>query len=341
MSASTTPIRVGAATLGSRICLVVIVLVIGALIVAPQWASRDWIRLLGEFCAYAALASLWNLLAGYAGLVSVGQQAFVGLGGYVLYALAIFLGINPLYTIPVAGLAAGLIAIPVAMLTFRLRGAYFAIGTWVVAEAFRLFAAQIASMGGGSGLSLPARIVIGIASNRAQREFIIFWVALALFLMVLGLIVLLLRSRYGLALTAIRDNEVAARSNGVDVGRIKLLVYVLVAAATGMVGAWIALEKLRISPDSAFDVNDWTALVIFMTVIGGLGSIEGPIIGCVIFFVMRETLSDLGSVYLMILGAVAIGVMLKAPKGIWGLIADRTGWQVIPLRRRVKLARPG
>jgi branched-chain amino acid transport system permease protein len=78
-----------------------------------------------------------------------------------------------------------------------------------------------------------------------------------------------------------------------------------------------------------------------MTVIGGLGSIEGPIIGCVIFFVMRETLSDLGSVYLMILGAVAIGVMLKAPKGIWGLIADRTGWQVIPLRRRVKLARPG
>ena len=330
-------IRVGSATLGSRICLGGLFVVAVALVLAPGWASRDWIRLLGEFCAYAALASLWNLLAGYAGLVSVGQQAFVGLGGYTLYALAIFLGVNPLLTIPAAGLAAAVIAVPVAMLTFRLRGAYFAIGTWVVAEAFRLFAAQLGSMGGGSGMSLPARLVLGIASSRAQREFIIYWVSLGLLLLVLGLTVWLLRSRYGLALTAIRDNEVAARSNGVEVGRIKLLVYVLVAAGTGMVGAWISLDNLRISPDSSFDVNDWTALVIFMTVIGGIGSIEGPIIGCVIFFVLRETLSDLGPVYLMMLGAVAIGVMLKAPKGIWGLVAERTGWQVIPLRRRVRL----
>jgi branched-chain amino acid transport system permease protein len=332
-----TEIRVGSATAATRFVLLALAVLAVALAAAPAWAERDWLRILGEFFAYAALASLWNLLAGYAGLVSVGQQAYVGLGGYLLYVLSVFVGLNPLLTIPLAGLAAGAVAVPVAMLTFRLRGAYFAIGTWVVAEVFRLLAAQIPAIGGGSGASLPARVVIGIAHSRAQRDFIFYWVAFALFVAVLGLVVLLLRSRFGLALTAIRDNEVAARSNGVEVGRVKLFVYVLVALATGMVGAWIFLQQLRVSPDSAFDVNQWTALVIFMTVIGGIGSVEGPILGCILYFIMRESLSELGSIYLMILGAVAIAVMLKAPKGIWGLVAERTGWQAIPLRRRVRV----
>ena len=152
---------------------------------------------------------------------------------------------------------------------------------------------------------------------------------------VLGAIVLLLRSRYGLALTAIRDNELAARSNGVDVVRTKLVVYVLTALGTAMVGALIFLQKLRISPDTAFSVNDWTAFVIFITVIGGIGRVEGPIIGTLIFFLLRQTLADLGSLYLLTLGIIAILVMLKAPKGLWGLLADRFGWQLFPLARRL------
>ena len=332
-----TAIRVGSATAATRYVLLCLLVLVLALAAAPYWAERDWLRILGEFFAYAALASLWNLLAGYAGLVSVGQQAYVGLGGYLLYSLSVFAGINPLLTIPIAGLAAGVLAVPIAMLTFRLRGAYFAIGTWVVAEVFRLLAAQIPAIGGGSGASIPARVVVGIARSRVMRDWIFYWIALALFVAVLGLIVLLLRSRFGLALTAIRDNEVAARSNGVEVGRVKLFVYVLVGIATGMVGAWIFLQQLRVSPDSAFDVNQWTALIIFMTVIGGIGSVEGPILGCILYFIMRESLSELGSIYLMILGAVAIGVMLKAPKGLWGIVTERTGWQAIPLRRRVRM----
>jgi branched-chain amino acid transport system permease protein len=98
--------------------------------------------------------------------------------------------------------------------------------------------------------------------------------------------------------------------------------------------------KLRISPDTAFSVNDWTAFVIFITVIGGIGRIEGPIIGTVIFFVLRETLSDLGSLYLLMMGAVAIAVMLWAPKGVWGVIAERLGWQALPLQRRLVLTPP-
>ena len=144
-----------------------------------------------------------------------------------------------------------------------------------------------------------------------------------------------LRSRWGLALTAIRDNELAARSNGINVDAAKLVVYVVTASGTAMVGVLIVLQRLRISPDAAFSVNDWTALVIFMVVIGGLGSFEGPIIGTLVYFALRETLADLGPAYLMILGAVAIVTMLWAPQGLWGLARKRWGLQLLPLQMRV------
>ncbi len=335
MSASTFTVQ--HATRFSRVGMSVLALLLIALAAAPYWADRGDLRLLAEIFAYIALASLWNLLAGYAGLVSVGQQAYVGLGAYLLFGLAMFAGIPPLWTIPVAGAAAALVAIPVAFLIFRLRGHYFAIGTWVVAEVFRLFASQVSALGGGSGTSLPAQIVVSMAETRQMREFLIYWVSLALLVVILGIIVMLLRSRYGLALTAIRDNETAALSNGVDVKRTKLIVYVITAGATAMVGALIFLQKLRISPDTAFSINDWTAFVIFITVIGGVGRLEGPIIGTIIFFVLRQTMSDLGALYLLMLGLVAIGVMLKAPKGLWGYVADRYGWQLFPLARHVVL----
>jgi branched-chain amino acid transport system permease protein len=315
--------------------LAVLAIVVIALAAAPAWGGRDDLRLLAEIYAYVGLASLWNLLAGYAGLVSVGQQAYVGLGAYLLFALTLLAGVPPLLAIPLAGVIAAIVALPAAALLFRLRGHYFAIGTWIVAEVFRLLASQASVLGGGSGLSLPVGIVTSIAATRQEREFLIYWVALALVLVVLLLIVALLRSRYGLALKAIRDNEPAALSNGIDVTRIKVIVYIVTAFATAMIGALIFLQKLRISPDAAFSVNDWTAFVIFMTVIGGIGRIEGPIIGAVVFFALRQTLADLGTLYLLLLGAVAIVVMLWAPKGIWGLIVARFGWQVFPLERHV------
>jgi len=319
----------------SRLGLMVFLSVLAALALAPYWAGRQDLRLLAEIYAYVALASAWNLLAGYAGLVSVGQHAYVGLGGYLLFSLTMFAAIPPLWAVPLVGVLAAAISIPVATLVFRLRGHYFAIGTWVVAEVFRLIAAQVSVLGGGSGTSLPAGIVISIAATRETREFLVYWTALALAVLVLGLIVALLRSRYGLALTAIRDNEIAALSSGVGVRRVKVVVYVTTAFCTAMVGAVIFLQKLRISPDAAFSINDWTAFVIFITVIGGVGRIEGPIAGTVIFFLLRQLFADLGSLYLLMLGAVAIVIMLKAPRGVWGLVADRFGLQIFPLQRRV------
>jgi branched-chain amino acid transport system permease protein len=329
--------RVEHATRSSRIGVALIGVAVITLAFAPYWGDRQTLRLLAEMFTFVTLASLWNLLAGYAGLVSVGQQAFVGLGGYLLFALAMSLDVHPIAAIPIAGLIGALVAIPVAALIFRLRGAYFAIGTWVVAEVFRLLAAQISALGGGSGISLPSSVVQAMAPTRQMREFETYWLALGLTVFVLAAIVALLRSRHGLALTAIRDNELAARSNGINVGRLKLAVYVLTAFGTSMIGALIFLQKLRISPDTAFSVNDWTAFVIFITVIGGIGRIEGPIVGTIIFFFLRQTLSDLGSLYLLMMGAVAIVVMLWAPKGLWGYIAERFSWQALPLQRRLVL----
>lgn len=310
-------------------------LVLVILAAAPWWAGRADMRLMGEVFLYMALASLWNLLAGYAGLVSVGQQAYVGLGGYVLFALTMLAGVPILVALPLAMVVGALVAMPVAALIFRLRGSYFAIGTWVVAEVFRLTAAQVPALGGGSGASLPADIARSLAEGRDAREAAAYWLALGVMVAVVGATFAILRSRHGLALTAIRDNELASRSLGIDIWRTKFLVYVAVGGLTALVGALIFLQKLRISPDAGFSVNDWTAFVIFIVVIGGIGTLEGPIIGTLIFFALRETLADLGTIYLIALGLVGILVMLRAPKGLWGAIRARSGAELFPLSRRV------
>jgi branched-chain amino acid transport system permease protein len=327
--------RVVHADRSSRVGMTVFAIAVLALIVAPYWGDRATLRTLTEVFSYIALASLWNLLAGYAGLVSIGQQAFVGLGGYTLFLASLWLGINPLLGVPLAGILAGLFGIPVALLLFRLRGAYFTIGSWVIADVLQQVFLQVDAVGGGSGISLPAAIVKSIAATRDAREHLVYWTFLALAVAVLGLIVLLLRTRWGLALQAIRDNEVAAKSNGVDVNRARLVVFVLAAAGTAMIGAMIFLQRLTITPVSGFSLNDWTVNVIFITVIGGIGRVEGPIVGTIVYLVLREFLADLGSIYLIILGIIGIVVMLRAPKGLWGYVADRFGWQAFPLSRRL------
>ena len=321
-------------TTASRIAGIIAVLVLGVIAAAPWWASSADLRLITEILFYLALASMWNLLAGYAGLISVGQHAYVGLGGYLMFSFVLFAGMNPIYTVPVAGVIGAVISIPVAWLVFRLRGPYFAIGTWVVAEVFRLMAAQMSSVGGGSGLSIPVSVMRELG-RKPEREMLIYFTAFTLCVGAILLVYFLLRSRVGLALTAIRDNEVASSSLGVQIGRIKLFVYVAAAAVTTMIGALIFVTKLRISPDAAFSVNDWTVFVIFIVVIGGIGTIEGPIIGTLLYFLLREWLADLGAVYLMILGVIAITIMLTSPRGLWGLVLKKWNFSIFPVGYRV------
>lgn len=311
------------------------------LISVPFWAERATMRTIVEICYYLALAQMWNLMAGYAGLVSVGQQAYVGFGGYMLLTLSVLGNVHPLPALLLAGVLSAAIALPTAMIVFRLRGAYFAIGTWVMAEVYRLGFSQIRILGGGSGKSLSTAVVKSIAASRATREMVIYWVGLALAVGAVALVFFVLRSRHGLALTAIRDSEAAAESVGVDNFRTKLWVYLVTAFGTGIVGALILLQKLRISPEAGFSVSDWTVNVIFMVVIGGIGTIEGPFIGVLVFFLLREMLADLGSWYLILLGVVAVAVMLKAPQGIWGSVAERFDLHLFPVRRHLRVSPNG
>jgi branched-chain amino acid transport system permease protein len=320
----------------SNTSLLLLAVLVTALVAAPSWAGRAELRLLGEVYLYLSLACLWNLMAGYAGLVSVGQQAYVGFGGYMLFALTIYTGMHPVAAVLAGGVLAALLSMPVATLIFRLNGAYFAIGTWVVAEVFRLSFAQVTALGGGSGSSLPVAIVKSLAASRSGRESLSYYLAIGSLLLVFAAIYFLLRSKRGIALTAIRDNESAAAELGVNVWRTKFEIYVVTSAFTAVIGGLIFLQKLRISPEAAFSVNDWTAFVIFIVVIGGIGTLEGPIIGTIVFFMLRETLADFGTTYLMILGLVAIAVMIKAPRGLWGVISQRYDLEIFPLRYRVQ-----
>jgi branched-chain amino acid transport system permease protein len=338
--------RIETASRASSVAAAVVGVILLVLALLPAFAGRNLIQDLIFLFYVLALAQCWNLLAGYAGLISVGQQAFVGLGGYLLFAFTLLAGLNPLIAIPLAGLASALFALPTALIVFRLRGAYFAIGTWVVAEVYRLVFAQFKPLGGGTGTSLTPSVTSAVPGidwvktvldlrTPAARDVISYWVALALMAGALAFVYLVLRSRRGLALGAIRDHEGAAAGVGVDIYRIKLAVYVATAAMTGMIGALIYLQKARISPDAAFSVLDWTAYVIFITVIGGIGTMEGPVIGAIIFYLLQHYLADFGASYLILLGSLGIFVMLFAPKGLWGLISERYGLVLFPIRRRL------
>jgi branched-chain amino acid transport system permease protein len=273
---------------------------------------------------------MWNLLAGYAGLVSIGQQAYVGLGGYALIVLADDLGVNPFVAVFAAGLVAAAFAIPTAALVFRFRGGYFAVGTWAVAEVYRLLVANTSALGRGTGRTLAAVFPL----PRATREVVTYELALVIGTAAIVLCYACLRSRLGLGLMAVRDRESAADTLGVNVRRMKVTVYLLAAFGTGTTGALIYLNLLRISPDAAFSIN-WTAYMIFAVVIGGLGTIEGPAVGMLVFFLLREALSDYGAWYLILLGTVAVAVMMRYPQGLWGIITDRWDVRIFPIQRRL------
>jgi branched-chain amino acid transport system permease protein len=332
--------RVERSTRASRVFGLLALPALAALVALPWWGDAGTMRLVGEMAYYLALAQLWNLLAGYAGLVSVGQQAFVGLGGYALFYLTGPMNMNVYGALALAGPFAGLIAIPVSFAVFRLRGAYFAVGTWVVSEVFALFASLIAVLGAGSGMSLTPAILRQISPDRDVRDMILYIMSLGMSALVFAVVYLLLRSRHGLALTAIRDSEPASASLGVNTFRTKFIIYAATAACTGLIGGLIFLQKLRISPEAGFSINDWTVVVIFMVVIGGIGTLEGPFIGMLIYFALRELLADYGTIYLMLMGAIAIAVMLKAPLGIWGFLIQRYDLQLFPVGRRLVPARP-
>ena len=183
-------------------------------------------------------------------------------------------------------------------------------------------------------MSFPTAVAKSFG-NSTERAALFWWIALTIAIVAFTTAYFWLRSSRGLALTAMRDDETAAASLGVDITRNKFAVYLLAAAIAGMVGSVLFLGKLRISPTAAYDINEWTASIIFIVVIGGIGRLEGVIIGVFVFFTLRYYLADFGTYYLMALGAIAILMMIKLPKGIWGIVYEKMEIEIFPLRRNI------
>lgn len=324
------PVRVKRATKSSWIGLGAIIPIIVILAMAPYLVSRGDQQSLVILFSLIVMGTMWNLLAGYGGMVSIGQQAYIGIGAYGLVYIADTIGLDPFIAVPFAVIVAGLLSIPISFLAFRLIGGYFAIGTWVIAEVIKLIVVQVPDLGAGSGISLTSLSMF----SPGRRIAYVYWLSLIAVVISVAVTYFVMRSRLGLGFTAIRDDAVAASSLGIRVTRSKRIVFVIAAMGCALAGAMIAASTLRVQPESIFSVQ-YSAFMIFIVVIGGIGTIEGPIVGAIIFFALQQWLSDLGAWYMVILGVLAIVITLFLPRGVWGLISGNGRIRLFPVGYRI------
>lgn len=295
----------------------------------PAIFSVNIVDKLTTLFIYIILAVMWNTLAGYAGLVSIGQQAFIGLGAYFAIRLSDW-GFSTYPSLIVAALLCGLVALPISAFMLRLRAGEFAIGMWVVAELARLLVNLDRLVQGDTGTSLIALQ----AYSSGNRLAYTYWLALASMAVLLGLVFFLLRSRIGSAAQAIRDNEEAAASVGVKVLASKRIIFVLTAVGCAMAGTlWLATST-TFQPRSFFGIQ-WTAYMIFMVLVGGIGRFEGAILGAIIFFAIEAWFGASGVWYLIGLGLTALLFALFLPSGIWGVLEERFGIRLLPVGYRL------
>jgi branched-chain amino acid transport system permease protein len=325
------PYRIERWTPLSRMSLGASGLLLLALAAGPAFFTANAADKLTTLFIYVILAVTWNALAGYAGLVSIGQQAFFGLGAYAAVRLA-DAGLAVYPSLLVAGVLVGLAAIPLSYVMLRLSDGEFAIGMWVVAELMHLLVNLDTLVQGETGTSLIALN----AFDAATRRDLTYWTALGTMAGLLVILFLLLRSRMGASIQAIRDDAEAAASVGVNVQGTKRVIFVLAAFGAGLAGAlWLA-TAVTFQPKTYFSVQ-WTAYMIFMVLVGGLGTFEGAILGAVIFFTMEAWFGAAGVWYLVGLGGVALLFSLFLPRGIWGWIERRFDISLLPVGYRLRI----
>jgi len=314
----------------SKVSVTMLVLAQVALALAPMTLSDGMVDRLTVLFIYGILALMWNALAGYAGLVSVGHQAFFGLGAYGAVRLA-DAGVSPYPALLLAAACVALLSVPISAFMLRLKGGEFAIGMWVVAALCHLLVNLDTLIQGETGTSL-------IALQRydaGSRRLITYWLALATMVGLAWCVFGLLRSRVGSALQAIRDSEEAAASIGVRVLPTKRLIFVLSAFGCAAAGAlWLA-TSVTFQPKTYFSVQ-WTAYMLFMVLVGGIGTYEGPILGAVVFFSIETLFGAAGVTYLIGLGVTAVVFALVLPRGIWGAVERKLGLQLLPVGYRLR-----
>ncbi|MFZ9482170.1 MAG: branched-chain amino acid ABC transporter permease [Ilumatobacteraceae bacterium] len=321
--------KVARGSTASRVFAVTLLAATVVMATMPSWAEGGTQRKMVELFTLISMAQMWNLLAGFAGVVSVGQQAFIGLGAYSMVALVNVHGQNVYAAIPMSAVLTAIFSIPIALIAFRLRGSYFAIGTWVLADVVSLIMQQQNSLGAGNGISIK------VSGDALERLKIIYWLALGLAIGAIVLTYAVLRSRLGLQMQAIRDNEGGAKGLGANVYRTRFVAWVIAAFWIGLTGAVFYLANLRVQPKDSFSVVNWTAPIVVIVVIGGIGTIEGPIIGALLYYFLRDYFKDYETWYLIGSGVAAILAALYMQPGIWGYVRRRWGIDLFPIRRRL------
>ena len=318
---------------GGRRAAAACLVVLAGLAVLPFAASGWMVDKLTMLFVFMLLAAMWNLLAGYAGVVSVGQQAFFGVAAY--FALRAVAGGMPPYAALLAGaVGAAAVAWVMSFFLLRLKDGEFAIATWVVAEALRILVMLDPMVQGETGTSL-------IALNNVEpqlRRNLGYWFALVSLATAGIAAFVLVRSRVGSAAQAIRDDDEAAAAVGVRVFVTRQAIFVLAAFGCGLAGvAWLA-SAITFLPRTHFGVQ-WTVFMLFMVLVGGLRSFEGPFVGALLLFALQELAGDFGAWYLAGLGAVAILFALYLPEGLWGWVRARAGWTFLPTGVRISVRR--
>jgi branched-chain amino acid transport system permease protein len=303
--------------------------VLAILALGPWLFSAGLTDRLTTLFIYIILAAMWNALAGYGGLISIGQQVFIGLGAYALIRLSnAGMPIYPALVLAVVLVA--LLALPLGALMLRLRGAEFAIGMWVLAELAHFIVNLDPLIQGETGTSLVALDKLAPAAARDDT----YWMAFALMVVLLGAVFLILRGRVGASIQAIRDDEIAAASVGVRVQAAKRVMFVLAATGCAAGGALWVTTTISFQPHAFFGTQ-WTAYMLFMALVGGLGTFEGPVLGAVLFFLMESWFGATGVVYLIGLGAVSLAFSLALPRGIWGFVEQRFELRLLPVGYRL------
>jgi branched-chain amino acid transport system permease protein len=272
---------------------------------------------------WTVLGEAWNVLGGYAGQVSFGHAAFFGLGSYVTIILYLKGGVAPWWGIPLGGLAAAAFSVPIGLIAFRLRGPYFSLATLAVAELAKLVALNWEwATNGPTGFlitTLPPLHLFGVTVNwESKTPF--YFVAFALMTLSMAAVALLARSRLGAFLVAIRENEEAAEAVGIDTVRAKVLTLALSGFLAGTGGGFYAFYFRYVDPDAVLNLGISMEMV-FIAMVGGLGTVAGPLIGAVFLTTVGEAVRERFQVgHLIFYGLFMMLVIRFLPEGIWGWV---------------------
>ena len=297
--------------------LIILIAVIAVMfVIIPQVGSTYLLNIITLMCLYLAMSQM----------LSLGMQAFIGIGGYSLTILSVNYGVNIYVAIIIGAVICALFGLAVSPAIFKMSGVYFAIGTWIIAEALNIFFSNWKFVGYAQDWSIST--VFSLSNKQLYYTALI--VAVLAVLVVFGL----LRTKTGLALMAIRDSASAAETMGVELYKTKLKCYVIACFMMGLIGGAQYMQTAYINPSTGFSIN-WTIAMTFAVIIGGLGTMEGPIVGSVLYVIIVQIMYNYPGMSNIVLGIIAIVVIMVAPDGIMGTLYKKTGFQILSPRRSI------